>query len=235
MTMRQRRGDDGAEVLVLANAQHQPFALALFGDGDDQFVVLLDLARPKDQQRQPRRPKHLAQRGPGVGGAVVRREREQDQVRARVFGGLGPNAGVIRGVAPGFHQQRRPILGSPTPNLQRGERWIGDLPFKLEERQRRLTANGGDGAACPAVRGGRAQRDLPDLAVPPFLGYLYWHRICSLAAIVRHNHTLPKLMQMTAWVGGPRRGFFAQAVICLLPWPTLEDRGERQGWVIASF
>ena len=107
----QRRRDDGTVVLLLAQAQHEPLPDRLFGHGDEQLVVGVNLPRPKHDERQAGGLEHLAHRCAGVlrrvGIAVgVRQaESEQDQVGAGFLSRLGPLAGVLHRVAPGLHQQ----------------------------------------------------------------------------------------------------------------------------------
>ena len=62
VAVRQRRGHDGAVVLVFAGAQRQAFARAFLGHGDQQLVVELGLAGAEDDHRQTRGAQHGTQR-----------------------------------------------------------------------------------------------------------------------------------------------------------------------------
>jgi len=169
------RSDDGAVVLVFADAQRQPFAHRRLGDGHQQGVVGLRLARPPDEQRQSAGLEH----GLGYGDGALRRiglavgvgqaQRQHQGIGPGVFGGFGPRCRVVGGVAPRFQQQRRPVRRALVHDLDGHSRPVRDVALEEHERQGAFAADGQSAGARAALLVGRAERHFTHLAGPLLL------------------------------------------------------------------
>jgi len=166
MTMGQGRRDDGAVVLLLANSQHDPLPRRLLSHSHEQLVVGVHLPWAEDQDRQTSGFQHRAGSSAGIGCrrwcvSILRQTKlKQDQVGPSLLSRLGPGRRVVHHVAPGLHQERRPIIRPPICDFDGYARRVGNLSLEVQERQRGFPANGDGVTASAALVGRGSQRHL---------------------------------------------------------------------------
>jgi hypothetical protein len=81
----------------------------------------------------------------------------------------------MHGVAPGLHEQRRPILRKVVFDLYRHNRFVGYGALELKEGHHFLSAHCDDAGTRAALGSSRAQGDFPDYARVFVHWQIKWH------------------------------------------------------------